>query len=48
MANKNQQTPGRSTNNPRPQQDDLGQTGQERERGQNDQRNRRDEDDEVE
>jgi hypothetical protein len=47
MANKNQQAPGRSTNNPRPQQDDLGQTGQERERGQNDP-NRMDEDDEVE
>jgi hypothetical protein len=49
MANKNQQTPGRSSNTPRrPQQDDLGQTGQERERNPNDQRSRMDEDDEVE
>jgi hypothetical protein len=47
MANKNQQTPGRS-NNPRPQQDDLGQPGQERERNPNDQRSPMEEDDEVE
>jgi hypothetical protein len=47
MANKTSQTPGR-TNNPRqPQRDDVDQTGQERERGQND-RSRMDEDDEVE
>jgi hypothetical protein len=47
MANRNQQTPGRNTENPRPQQDDLGQTGQERERGRDD-RSRMEEDDEVE
>lgn len=49
MANKNQQTPGRTGNDsPRPQQDDLGRPGQERERNPNDKRTGMDEDDEVE
>jgi hypothetical protein len=48
MAKKNEQTPARTTNSPRPQRDDLGQTGQERERTQGDQRSGMDEDDEVE
>ena len=47
MANKTQQTPGRNTNPRRPQQDDLVQSGGERER-QDDQRSGMDEDDEVE
>jgi hypothetical protein len=49
MAKKNEPMPGRSNKSPRPQPDDLGQTGQERERNQNDKRSRiDDEDDEVE
>jgi hypothetical protein len=48
MPKKNERTPGRSTNSPQPQRDDLGQTGQERERNQSDKRSRMDEDDEVE
>jgi hypothetical protein len=48
MAKKNEQTPAPASNNPRPQRDDLGQPGQERERKQDDQRSRMDEDDEVE
>ena len=48
MAKKNQQTPARTTNDPQPQRDDLGQTGQERERNRGDQRSGMDEDDEVE
>jgi hypothetical protein len=48
MAKKNEQMPGRSSNRPRPQPDDRGQTGQEPERSQRDQRSRMDEDDEVE
>lgn len=47
MAKKSQQTPGR-TSNPQPQREDLGQTGQERERSRDDERPRTDEDDEVE
>jgi hypothetical protein len=47
MAKKNEQTPARDTNRPRPQRDDLGQTSQERERNQGDRRPM-DEDDEVE
>jgi hypothetical protein len=45
---KNEQTPGRSSTSPRPQPEDLGQTGQERERNPSDKRSRMDEDDEVE
>jgi hypothetical protein len=48
MAKKNDQTPGRASNSPRPQREDLGQTGQERERNPNDKRSGMDEDDEVE
>ena len=48
MAKKNEQTPGRSSNRPRPQPDDIGRTGQESERNKRDERSRMDEDDEVE
>ena len=47
MAKKNEPTPGRNSSRPRPQADDLGRPGQERERDQNDKRSRMDEDDEV-
>ena len=48
MAKKNDETPGRSSNHPRPLREDLDQTGQERERNQSDKRSGMDEDDEVE
>ena len=48
MAKKNEQTPARTDTSPRTQRDDLGQTGQERERNRDDQRPGTDEDDEVE
>ena len=46
MAKKNQNpTPARNIDDPQPQRDDLGQTGQERERNRGDQRSGIDEDD---
>ena len=45
--NKKEPMPGRTSDSPRPQRDDLGQTGQERERNQSEKRSL-DEDDEAE